>query len=131
MGTDTHLAESRQRPPGGMTRPVFAAGGLLAAFGVASCCALPFALSALGISAASLVGFGFIVAPFQRELLLAAVLCLATVAVLSWRGRRVRTGIACASERSTALRAVGLLTFGSVIAAVGLIALTFWIESPL
>ena len=32
-------------------KTVRAAGGLLAAFGVASCCALPIALSLLGISA--------------------------------------------------------------------------------
>ena len=57
-------------------KTVLAAGGLLAAFGVASCCALPVALSLLGISAASLVGVGYLAAQYQQELLYGAVICL-------------------------------------------------------
>ena len=57
-------------------KAVLAAGGLLAAFGVASCCALPLALSLLGISAASLVGVGYMAARYQHELFYAAVICL-------------------------------------------------------
>src|SRR5947208_5025096 len=80
-------------------RTVFAAGGLLAAFGVASCCALPIALSLLGISAASLVGVGYLAAQHQRELFYGAVICLAAAAVIMWRQRRTRAcvaGAACA-----------------------------------
>lgn len=57
-------------------KTVFAVGGLLAAFGVASCCALPVALSLLGISAVSLVGIGYLAAQYQQELFFAALLGL-------------------------------------------------------
>lgn len=109
-------------------KTVFAAGGLLAAFGVASCCALPIALSLLGISAVSLVGVGYLAAQYQQELLYGAVACLGAAAFVMWRQRRARhctPGAACA--RPT-------VDWGSKIAlllAVGLLALTFWIEPPI
>jgi mercuric ion transport protein len=104
-----------------------AAGGLLAAFGVASCCALPIALSMLGISAASLIGIGYVAAQYQQELFYGAVLLLAGAAFLMWRQRRA---LACHSG-ATCARPV--LDWGSKIAVVlaaGLLALTFWIEPP-
>ena len=118
-------------PPGAAhdtAKTVLAAGGLLAAFGVASCCALPLALSLLGISAASLVGVGYLAAQYQHELFYGSVICLAVAAVIMWRQRRARScvpGAACA--RPT-------LDWGSKIAfalAFGFLALTFWIEPPL
>jgi mercuric ion transport protein len=119
-------------PPPESTRDaaktVLAAGGLLAAFGVASCCALPVALSLLGISAASLVGIGYLAAQYQQELFFAAVICLATAAYVMWRQRRARLcspGTACA--RPT-------VDWGSKIAlllAIALLGLTFWIEPPI
>ena len=101
-----------------------AASGLLAAFGVASCCALPVALSMLGIGAASLVGIGYLAAQYQRELFYAAVVCLVGVSIVAWRRRRGRAGIACARP---------ILDWSGRIAillAIGLLALTFWIEPP-
>lgn len=109
-------------------KAVLAAGGLLAAFGVASCCALPLALSLLGISAASLVGVGYMAARYQHELFYAAVICLVATAVIMWRQWRARScipGAACARPA---------LDWGSRIAfavALGFLALTFWIEPPL
>ena len=109
-------------------KTVFAAGGLLAAFGVASCCALPVALSLLGISAASLVGVGYLAARYQQELFYAAAICLGASAFIMMRQQRVRVctpGTACASP---------LLDWGSKIAlvlAVGFLVLTFWIEPPI
>ena len=63
-------------------KTVLAAGGLLAAFGVASCCALPVALSLLGISAASLVGVGYLAAQYQQELFYADAICLGASAFI-------------------------------------------------
>jgi mercuric ion transport protein len=109
-------------------KTVFAAGGLLAAFGVASCCALPVALSLLGISAASLVGIGYLAAQYQQELFYAAAICLGASAFIMVRQRRARScapGTACARP---------MLDWGSKIAlalAVGLLVLTFWIEPPI
>ena len=108
-------------------KTVLAAGGLLAAFGVASCCALPIALSLLGISAASLVGVGYLAAQYQQELFYGAVVCLGAAAFIMWRQRRAplcAPGAAC--ERPT-------LDWSSKIAfvlAIGLLVLTFWIEPP-
>ena len=109
-------------------KTVLAAGGLLAAFGVASCCALPIALSLLGVSAASLVGVGYLAAQYQQELFFGAVICLGAAAFIMWRQRRARLcvpGAAC--SRPT-------VDWGSKIAlvlAVGLLVLTFWIEPPI
>lgn len=109
-------------------KTVLAAGGLLAAFGVASCCALPIALSLLGVSAASLLGVGYLSAQYQTELFYGAVICLAAAAFIMWRQRRARActpGVVCARPA---------LDWGSKIAfvaAIGLLALTFWIEPPI
>ncbi|TXL80390.1 mercuric reductase [Vineibacter terrae] len=104
-----------------------AAGRLLAAFGVASCCALPVALSFLGISAASLVGLGYLAAPHQHTLLYVAVASLGAAAIMMWRRR---PAIACASGTACARP---VLDWGGRIAfvlAILLLALTFWIEPP-
>lgn len=111
-----------------VAKTVLAAGGLLAAFGVASCCALPIGLSLLGISAASLVGVGYLAAQYQHELFYVAVVCLGVAALIMWRQRRTRActpGAACASP---------VLDWGSKLAfvvALGFLALTFWIEPPI
>jgi mercuric ion transport protein len=131
MTTDTHITSTTRRASGDTARTVLAAGGLLAAFGVASCCALPVALSMLGIGAASLVGIGYLAASYQRELLLAATLCLAAVAFLSWRRWRVRANGSCAIAPTRIQAVTSWLSLASVVAAVALIALTFWIEPPL
>src|SRR5215813_12127716 len=99
MTIDIHARIKARGAGGEGARTVIAAGGLLAAFGVASCCALPVGLSMLGVSAASLVGIGFAAAAYQRELFWVATLCLATVAVLSWRRRQARTRGSCAVTR--------------------------------
>jgi mercuric ion transport protein len=131
MTTDTHITSNSRQPGVDTARTVLAAGGLLAAFGMASCCALPIALSMLGIGAASLVGIGYLVAPYQRELLFAATLCLAAVAFLSWRQRRAKAGGSCAIASTRIQTVTGWVSLASVAATVALIALTFWIEPPL
>ncbi|MGQ0583161.1 MAG: mercuric reductase [Reyranella sp.] len=109
-------------------KTVLAAGGLLAAFGVASCCALPIALSLLGISAASLVGVGYLAAQYQQELFYVAAVCLGASAFIMVRQQRARScapGSACANP---------ILDWGGRIAlvlAIGLLVLTFWIEPPI
>jgi len=109
-------------------KAVFAVGGLLAAFGVASCCALPVALSLPGISAASLVGIGYLAAQYQRELFYVSAGCLGVAALLLLRQRG---GQACAAGgvRSRHVSNWGCLL--AILLAVALLALTFWIESPL
>lgn len=117
--------------PAGLTadtaKAVLTAGSLLAAFGVASCCALPIALSLLGISAASLVGVGYLAAQYQQELLYGAVACLGAAAFIMWRQRRARL---CAPDATCARPAVEWGSRLALLLAVGLLALTFWIEPP-
>lgn len=129
MKIDTHARIEAQGVGGDGARTVFAAGGLLAAFGVASCCALPVALSMLGISAASLVGIGYAAAAYQRELFWAATLCLVAVGGLSWR--RWRRRASCAAPRTRFQTLARVVTLTSVASAAALIALTFWIEGPI
>lgn len=121
---------SRARPGYGhdAAKAVFAVGGLLAAFGVASCCALPVALSLLGISAASLVGIGYFAAQYQHELFYVSAGCLGVAALLLLRRRG---GQACAAG---GVRSRSVSNWGSLLAillAVALLALTLSLESPL
>src|SRR5712672_1091456 len=123
MVTQRETSDLPPRSAGGdAAKTLFAAGGLLAAFGVASCCALPVALSILGISAASLLGIGYLAAEYQRELFFGAVILMAAAGVVMWRQRRTLT---CA--RPWLDWAAGI----ALVLAVGLLALTFWIEPPL
>ena len=62
-------------------------GGLVAAFGLASCCGLPFVLATLGLGTARLGGFALFAAPLRPFLLAVATICLAGAAVLLWRHR--------------------------------------------
>jgi mercuric ion transport protein len=109
-------------------KTVLAAGELLAALGVASCCALPLALSLLGISAASLVGVGYMAARYQHELFYAAVICLVVTAVTMWRQWRARSCLPVAACARPALNWASKIAF---TVALGFLALTFWIEPPL
>lgn len=110
-----------------LAKTLLAGSGLIAAFGVASCCALPIALSLLGISAASLVGVGFLAAAWQRELFYAAVVLLAASGGVAWRQRRAASRNAGAVCRRPAL---DWATGAAIMLASGLLALTFWIEPP-
>lgn len=109
-------------------KTTLAIGGLLASFGVASCCALPIALSFLGIGAASLAGIGVLAAPYQRELFLLAVVFLGATGVVSWRQQRVR---ACMPGSACTRPVVNWITWSAAVVAVALLALAWWIESPL
>ena len=109
-------------------KTVLAAGGLLAAFGVASCCALPIALSLLGISAASLVGIGYLAAQYQQELFYGAVVCLGAAVFVMWRQRRARL---CDPAAACARPAIDWGSKIAMVLAVGLLALTFWVEPPI
>src|SRR4051812_22723736 len=105
---------------GDAAKTVLAAGSLLAGFGVASCCALPIALSLLGISAASLVGVGYLAAQYQHELFYVAVICLGAAGVVMWRQRRSRQCVPGAACRSPALDWAGKI---ALLLAVGLLGL--------
>jgi len=88
-------------------------GGLAAAFGVASCCALPLLFSMIGVSTAWLGSMALLAAPHREVLLSVGALCLFGGAVLLWRQQRVAAtcgpnGV-CTPPVARAITLVGLL----------------------
>src|SRR5258708_37890042 len=59
--------------------------GLAAAFGVASCCGLPFLLASAGLGTAWVTGFALLAAPHRSILLMGGAGGLSGGAVLFWR----------------------------------------------
>jgi mercuric ion transport protein len=102
---------SRDQPTHGFGAVVLTLGGLVAAFGVASCCGLPFMLATLGLGTAWLGGFALLAAPHRLFLLAAATLCLAGATVLLWRQRRAVCvpGAVCTRPAIRGATMIGLL----------------------
>jgi mercuric ion transport protein len=103
-------------PEDGRTRGagavVLTAAGLVAAFGVASCCGLPFLLATAGLGTAWLSGFALMAAPHRMFLLTAATVCLVSAAVLLWRQRSVTLcapGAICSRPAVRGVTLAGLL----------------------
>jgi mercuric ion transport protein len=100
---------------------LLAAGGLAAAFGAASCCALPILLGSLGLGGAWLVAVAWLAAPHRIALLIAAVLCLVGAGgVFIWR-RRVAActpGAAC-GHPATSILLASTLAAGGVLVVLG------------
>jgi mercuric ion transport protein len=95
--------------------------GLAAAFGVASCCALPLLLATAGLGTAWLGGIALLAAPHRPFLLAASTLCLLGGAVLLWRQRTVTAcapGALCARPGVRGLTLAGLL-LGLVLLYLG------------
>lgn len=78
---------SPDRTTQGVGAVVLALGGLGAAFGVASCCGLPFLLATAGLGTAWLGGVALLAAPHRQFLLVAAAASLAGAAGLLWQQR--------------------------------------------
>ena len=101
---------------------LFTLGGLAAAFGVASCCALPLLLTTLGLSTAWLGGVALTAAPHRGPLLVVGALGLSGGAILLWRQQRTaaicgRNGV-CTPPSVRALTLVGLV-IGAVLLWAG------------
>jgi mercuric ion transport protein len=62
-------------------------GGIGAAFGLASCCALPFLLAGLGLGTAWLAGIGLFAVFHRTAFIAVALIGLGGAAVLLWRQR--------------------------------------------
>lgn len=102
---------------------LLAGGGLAAAFGAASCCAIPLFLGSIGLGSAWLVAIAWLAAPHRIALVLLATACLAGGALLLWRGRRARVCATGAGGGRPALSALtsGVLAVGGVLAVLALI----------
>jgi mercuric ion transport protein len=122
MATDNSLTTPSEPSPLRDTGALMlAAGGLAAAFGAASCCALPLLLGSLGLGSAWLVAVAWLAAPHRMALLVAAVVCLLGAGgIFVWRRRAVACapGLPCGRPAITALL-MGVLSVGAVLAVLG------------
>jgi mercuric ion transport protein len=111
---------SPDQPIRGFGAVLLTVGGLVAAFGVASCCALPFMLATLGLGTAWLGGFALLAAPHRLFLLAAATVCLTGAAVLLWRQRAAVCvpGAVCTRPTIRGASMIGLLV-GLVLLYLG------------
>lgn len=119
MLLSSHEPSLADRPVRDAGATLLTASGIAAAFGVASCCGLPFLLASLGLSSAWLGGLALLAAPHRTLLLSAAAVCLAAGAVLLWRRRSAAVCAAGSPFSTPAVR--GLTAVGLV---VGLALLT-------
>jgi mercuric ion transport protein len=105
------LDASRDQPPRGLGAVALTLGGLAAAFGVASCCGLPFMLATLGLGTAWLGGFALLAAPHRPFLLAAASVCITGAALLLWRQHAAVCvpGAVCTRSAIRGATMVGLL----------------------
>ena len=118
--TRTGLPELKALSGTGAT--LFAATGFAAAFGAASCCALPVLLGSLGLGSAWLVSLAFLAGPYRPVLLAAAIVCLVSGGGLLLR--RHQHALACAPGaacgRSVVTRLItGVLSLGAVLTVLG------------
>jgi mercuric ion transport protein len=117
----SHLSNaSRDQPARGSGAVLLTLGGLVAAFGVASCCGLPFMLATLGLGTAWLGGFALLAGPHRLFLLTAATACLTGAAILLWRQRAVMCapGAVCTRPAIRRVTILGLLV-GLVLLYLG------------
>ncbi|WP_039885775.1 mercuric reductase [Acidocella sp. MX-AZ02] len=97
--------------------------GFAAAFGVASCCGLPFLLATMGIGSAWLFGIASLAAPHRGSLLVAGAICLAGGAALFWRRRAVAD--ACAPGGLCAKPAMRGMTLVALLAGFALLTIGY------
>jgi len=101
---------------------LLAAGGLAAAFGAASCCALPLLFGSLGLGTAWLASVAWFAVPHRLALLAIAIISLGSGgAVLLWRRRRIAAcapGTACGNPAVTTL-VTCVLSLGAVLVVLG------------
>jgi mercuric ion transport protein len=103
---------------------LLAADGLAAAFGAASCCALPMLLGSLGLASAWLGGLALLAGPYRPVFLTTAVIGLIGGGLLFWRGRSavIRAPGAGASRRPmTTAFLTGALSLGAVLTVLGFV----------
>lgn len=107
------------RSPAGIGTATFTLAGIVAAFGVAACCALPILLSMVGIGSAWLGGVAMVAAPFRAPLLLVGAFCLFAGAALLARQQVIAAR--CGPGGACTPRWVRILTFAGLILGAALL----------
>jgi mercuric ion transport protein len=100
------------------------AGGLVSAFGAASCCALPVLLGSFGLAGAWLGSLALLAGPHRPALLAAAVICLVVGGGVLLRRRRAVTTCApdaVCSRRVPSALITGALSLGAVLTVLGFV----------
>lgn len=122
MVVDNSRTTASDRAPARDTGALLLAlGGLVAAFGAASCCALPLLLGSFGLGSAWLIAVAWIAAPHRLALLTAAAICLIGAGgIFVWRRRAsaCTLGMSCGRPATTALL-ICVISFGTVLAFLG------------
>jgi mercuric ion transport protein len=108
-----------RRPAIGTGATLLTLGGLAAAFGAASCCALPLLLATIGLGTAWLGGVALLAAPHRGALLAIAALCLAGGAALLWRQQR--RAASCGRDGICVPPAIRALTLAGLLAGAALL----------
>jgi mercuric ion transport protein len=93
--------------------------GLAAAFGAASCCALPLLLAAAGMSAAWLGGIALMAEPHRDILLAIGALCLSGGGILLWRQQLRAAG--CGRNGACTPAAIRVLNLVALLIGFGLL----------
>lgn len=105
--------------PAGAGARIAMLGGLAAAFGVASCCALPLLLATLGLGASSLSAIGLVAAPHRTLLMALAGVGLLGAAALLWRRRTAPSACAADGHRTTPWLTTTGIAAGVVLLVAG------------
>lgn len=101
----------------------FTFAGIAAAFGVASCCALPFLFASAGISAAWLGGIGILAAPHRTPLLVLSLASLGAGALMLLR-QQIRAA-RCGPDGVCAPAWLRLLSLAGLIVGAALLWLGY------
>lgn len=124
MTENSRIGLREPKPRRGTSATLFAATGFAAAFGAASCCALPVLLGSLGLGSAWLAGLALLAGPYHPVLLAVAVVCLVSGGgLLLWHHRQgpaCAPGAACGRSMVTRL-ITGVLSLGAVLTVLGFV----------
>lgn len=111
-----------RRSSGARGAALLTVGGIAAAFGVASCCALPILLTTAGLGAGWLGGIALAASPNRTLLLCLSALFLIGGAILLWRQQRMAMtcgpGDVCTPPAVRAILLIGLLV-GAILLWLG------------
>jgi mercuric ion transport protein len=110
------------RPFRDTSATLLSVSGFAAAFGVASCCGLPFLLATMGIGSVWLFGIASLAAPHRGILLAIGAICLAGGAALFWRRR---ASMACAPGGLCAKPAMRGLTLVALLGGFALLTIGY------
>jgi mercuric ion transport protein len=97
-------AQSERGTLGDAGKALLTAGGLAAAFGAASCCALPVLLGSIGLGSVWIGALALVAGPYQPVLIALAVLCVAGGALIGWRQQRAACAVGSSSSRTVVNR---------------------------